>query len=523
MSYPELNQYISKRLSQGATKDIIFEELLPNNWTKTDVESAFGEIEAGQSLSFANTKKETPMPTIQSEQKIPQDIIPQTITPKIENQISQNPNTSIEVSVGHSIVLKVTAIVAVIIVLAVAGTLAYAKWGATSIEKVLAKTIEATRDAKSISFDFAMGIKSESFSVDSNLKMKGKIDDNNSLEKAELELDLSFDAGLFGSENVSLKALVPNQENLYLSLSKIPSMLGMFTSTDLSVIEGKWIKIPATETKDVLEDLPINEISDKEEYEKNLKTLSFAIKEFKPVIAKNIGTQEIAGTKTKGYEILIDSDKTIEFLKYVSKEIGEEMSNTEIESFKLSLEEIKKGKIEIWIGSRDDLIYKLSYTAVGVNMNSGTTLSPDLADITLSLTINGYDKDFEVAEPTEYMEFSEFMEIIMGDSKVSSIQSLLMGTQAFAEISYDEYGNYNAVCGANKAKQDPDIAEIIGRIKSSDYTMKVVCGKPLSGNASAWAISAFSPQIGGYCVDNTRTLREISRSINATTVACPLN
>ena len=104
----------------------------------------------------------------------------------------------------------------------------------------------------------------------------------------------------------------------------------------------------------------------------------------------------------------------------------------------------------------------------------------------------------------------------------SAVKANLANIRAQAEIGYDANFNYNTVCEANGATQDPTIVNAVAAATTASGGT-VVCGKPASGDAAAWAIGSplKTTGAGSWCVDSTGASRAIATNISATDVVCP--
>ena len=101
-----------------------------------------------------------------------------------------------------------------------------------------------------------------------------------------------------------------------------------------------------------------------------------------------------------------------------------------------------------------------------------------------------------------------------------AIKANLANMRAQGEIIFGDNSNYNAVCGANNITQNSTVSSAISAANTASGG-SAVCGKPSSGDASAWAISSPLKSGGFWCVDNTGASRSISANIGATDVVCP--
>ena len=103
----------------------------------------------------------------------------------------------------------------------------------------------------------------------------------------------------------------------------------------------------------------------------------------------------------------------------------------------------------------------------------------------------------------------------------AAIKANLSNVRAQAELIYDTDGDYDAVCAANSVAQNATIASAVAAATSAG-SGSVVCGKPASGAASAWAISAQlkADTTKYWCVDSTGASKQETSQIAATTTVC---
>ncbi len=521
MSYPELNQYISKRLSQGATKEIIIEELLPNNWTKSDIDQAFREIEAGQSMSFANTKKEV-------TETVPE--VTETTTPEIKPEqnmgttqpepLMSNSSVSTAPNNGHSAVLKITAIVAVIIIIAVGGTLAYAKWGGSNALSIFEDVVEAMEKTSSFSYSLETKITvKDSPSDNLDMSISGKVSITDKIvDKADLTVKATMGED---TENNSVQASVkmPGDENLYVQVTSVPAILSMFI--DFSPIIGNWFSIPISQGLETLTTsapipVPVDSF-DNETYQK----IYPIFQKNNPIKAEKDGVEEISGVKTRKYKISIDQGKLLKFITEAQKEVtGNDLSDSEIAELNNASSDLDKILLYAFIGTKDNLLYRLNLKATDIT-STPAIMSADL-DVTLNIT--NYNVPVEIYPPDEWMTFEELMGVFSSSNPKRIIESYLLDIGNYAYYESIDNKNYNGVCGANKKTQSADIKKVLSKITIDFPEAKIVCGKPATGNATDWAVSVEIPEEGIFCIDSkddTR-VREIIAPIKSTTLACPL-
>jgi type IV pilus assembly protein PilA len=99
----------------------------------------------------------------------------------------------------------------------------------------------------------------------------------------------------------------------------------------------------------------------------------------------------------------------------------------------------------------------------------------------------------------------------------AAIKANLANMRSQAELLYATNGDYNEVCGAASATQDPRVLEAITEADKRNGSGTVTCGAPSSGNASGWAIAADFDESGAFCVDSDGTARSSDSSGTAYT------
>jgi len=103
----------------------------------------------------------------------------------------------------------------------------------------------------------------------------------------------------------------------------------------------------------------------------------------------------------------------------------------------------------------------------------------------------------------------------------AAVKANLSGIRAQAEIVYDADGDYDAVCGANGVTQNAGVSLAISAATTASGGT-VVCGKPSTGVATAWAISSPLKTASSYwCVDSSGASKAETSAIGATVTVCP--
>lgn len=103
----------------------------------------------------------------------------------------------------------------------------------------------------------------------------------------------------------------------------------------------------------------------------------------------------------------------------------------------------------------------------------------------------------------------------------AAIKANLANVRAQAEIIYDSDGDYDAVCGANSVVQNTQVASAISAATNAG-SASVVCAKPTTGAASAWALSAQlkADTTKYWCVDSGGASKQTTTQISATATSC---
>lgn len=101
----------------------------------------------------------------------------------------------------------------------------------------------------------------------------------------------------------------------------------------------------------------------------------------------------------------------------------------------------------------------------------------------------------------------------------ASIKSSMAGLIHKGELLFIEEGNYNAVCAANGATQDSSITAALASVDNASPSA-VVCGKPASGDANGFAISADLNEETYWCIDDSGFAGLIDDPIATTAISC---
>lgn len=180
---------------------------------------------------------------------------------------------------------------------------------------------------------------------------------------------------------------------------------------------GVWQHLPS----DMIPD-KIKELQDKDEtnlaMEKEMKDLFAETKLFN--VQQEYGIESINGVKTYHYNLSLNTDATIDFIKK-SVEIqkkylkeGEELADItdeDIESIKNFIKSIDK--LEVWIGLDDYFPYKVALDISASDLvesgdanTSGDTNANTNVVLSIEYLVNTYNKELNISVPENYNEFN---------------------------------------------------------------------------------------------------------------------
>lgn len=104
----------------------------------------------------------------------------------------------------------------------------------------------------------------------------------------------------------------------------------------------------------------------------------------------------------------------------------------------------------------------------------------------------------------------------------ASIKTTMSSLLHKAEILFIDNGDYNEICAANGVIQDPSITSALAKMAkvTNGGSSGIVCGKPASGIASGFAISADLNDGTNWCIDDSGFAGLVDDQIAATDISC---
>lgn len=337
----KLLDYVKNELSRGVEKETLTKVLSDAGWEISDIEEAFDKVEPkAQKKRF-------------SRKLLPIFII---------------------------IFLIFAAFLALI----------YAYSQLSSPERILGKTIENQSKVKSFKYDLEVELKFDEqmpFTYESlnNLKinLNGALDfsdpDGTIFELLTQVLLNNKDAG-----KVTLKNI---KDNYYLKISENV----LEDALNLGVVRDQWIKLdPATLSRD----LGIS-IETKAATENESKRFINLLKDYPIIeIVEELNKEKVAQVDSYHFRFSVNNEN---FKKYLKEVFGRSFDQ---EIGKMSLPANHGG--EIWIGRKDFLLRKLTYS---FSFDGGTFL--------LTAVLDSYNEAINIEEPGEYKSLEEVLPQIL--------------------------------------------------------------------------------------------------------------
>jgi len=209
--------------------------------------------------------------------------------------------------------------------------------------------------------------------------------------------------------SISAEMRITNNETFYIKINKFPT-LGLM---DLSSLEGKWVKINLADLEKQLNLLGVEEY---QELKKSQEVTSEDIEEMKNLLSQyqifkvteELADEKVNGATTYHYKVDINDEELKNFLtESLKTEDEKDQLNDAFSAIfsdpKIS-EQLKDFEIEIWIGKKDNLIYKIF-------VNGKMLLEESMGDMTfsLSLLLSDFNKKVVIDIPEETKSLEEVM------------------------------------------------------------------------------------------------------------------
>ncbi len=297
---------------------------------------------------------------------------------------------------------KVKIIIAVVLgvgVLGAGGFFAY-KYLYKTPKKVVAAMQEKMSSKETETYHYKMDNLTLSGETDDepfNIKLSAegdidKLDINN--PKTKNDISGSFETGgITFSGQLEIRTI---EDELYFIIKEIPNIPLEYIPIDLSFLENEWIKVSSSDFSGLYgEDMELN-------FSKFFNEL---IKEAEFSEIKALKPETVSGVKCYHYQVIIDKDALLEFMKKnIDIITGEEMTLSNKKSLEELLDNIDELSAELWIGKKDNLLYK---TKSKFNIKIPDT--KDKIGVNLEITLSDYNKPIEVEKPKKTKSLEDIM------------------------------------------------------------------------------------------------------------------
>lgn len=473
MPNQDLLNYIQKKLGTGSSTEEIKTILLDHGWQESLVEEAFNYLNL-----YASPKIETLSESIETFPKI-EEIKKYEPAPVIEKEPPQEEKPKAEF-LNQTIKpsrKKPIAIILVILILIIGG-ICFAYYYSKEPLLVLAKTLDATQNVKSMETESELKITLDDVLLNA-LEPGGQ---NMPIEK-EYNIKSNFGFDYSDITNIKIKESVSLlDDNINAEFSFINRALyGKINKLDIDTAQygypmdqtvkdqfiGKWIKIT-----DLTKDALYSDLEDSVQKGEVTKIETIALIKNHPKIIKTVkrlSSEKISGVATHHYKLEVDKNEIVNALaEYATSKSGEQAQTEEINALKENLNKyVSINNFEIWIGKKDNLVYKI---ALDVELKGLATEeeATTAGSVRFQLTTSAYNhnKILAISEPQESIGIEEFMMSFMAsqlqstelNAKDASIKANMDQLRSIAEIyktNNHQYSNKiinNTGCNKSLAK-----------------------------------------------------------------------
>ncbi len=324
--------------------------------------------------------------------------------------------------------MKKIALISIIVLIGIAGlgVLSYIQgWYpfALSDQEVLSRMFTKMGEVKTLHYDLAVKFEQvESSSLNSlglegiNLRIVGDVDNSdaeNPKSKADLEIRLSLQG-----MDMSLKAeLISSKQKAYYKIVTIPAPITAFLGAfglDISKMENQWIELDVGEMSDLSEE----KIAESEKMLEEIAEL-FEEKEFLKINEK-FPDDKIGDKKVYHFLVSLNVEVIEDLLpdlfdilsKYDEYGTFSEINKEEfIENFRESSEKIKEMDFELWVGTKDYLLYRFK-------MEEEITTEGETAKITVNCNLSDFDQEINIEIPENVKSIEEIFPVseLLGQS-----------------------------------------------------------------------------------------------------------
>ena len=324
--------------------------------------------------------------------------------------------------------MKKIALISIIVLIGIAGlgVLSYIQgWYpfAPSDQEVLSRTFTKMGEIKTLHYDLAMKFEQvEPSSLNSlgleevNLNIIGDFD-NSDAENPKSKADLEIGLSLQGMDMFLKGELISSREKAYYKIVTIPAPITAFLGAfglDISKMENQWIELDVGEMSDLSEE----KIAESKKMLEEIAEL-FEGKEFLKINEKfpddkigdkkvyhflvSLNVEVIEGLLPDLLDILSEYDEDGAFSEIDKEEF--------IENFRESSEKIEEMDFELWIGTKDYLLYRFK-------VEEEITTEGETAKITVDCDLSDFDQEINIEIPENAKSIEEIFPVseLLGQS-----------------------------------------------------------------------------------------------------------
>ncbi|PIZ96842.1 MAG: hypothetical protein COX80_00375 [Candidatus Magasanikbacteria bacterium CG_4_10_14_0_2_um_filter_33_14] len=413
MEHPQLVDYIKSQVSRGFKRDDITKTLLETGWNKEQIDTAFNSL-----ISIETTS------SIPATEKKPFGFFSK----------------------------KMIVIFAIVIfgVLAFGGgTYAYFNYFQNP-EKIFNKMLLKTEVVKTWEYSGKLSVEGTFEDKDYALSSDfGGVYDMTDVENPKISgsVDLKLDMPLMDGLEAGLDIKSLNK-NYYFNVTKTPEI----PFVDLSDFENQWVKLDlgslqeqlGIDEKEITSKLDKSKLT-KEQIDQIRKAV---IKSQIIEVTEKLKSEKLNDVNTYHYKFVINKDGLKEFLLALQDIVPDESSlNRSIEDFDETFKDFPEHEGEIWIGKKDSLLYKVTFSAKVQEEGVDATIA-------LSYEFKNYNKPVLIEEPEESKSliemmsalFAQFAPMLMSgeqDERVGLMSGSQMGTTT-EQLDSDGDGIYDS-------------------------------------------------------------------------------
>lgn len=439
----QLLDYIKQQLQHGIGREEIKNALLASNWQEADLNKAFGVIDsanqpsapviapelAAQPASIAST---APQVSSMSAEQISSSVSPQRVSP-FKNK---------------AVLAAIFSVAGLLLV--GGGVFGYFHFfaGEKSPEEVIATMM--AREAMVTSFEFESDMRGESTmpampgmelgeggnmgqapeSSRWNSQVKGKIDFSD-LNQFKAELNLNSETDLF---EVALEARFfgPRDLAAYIKVNDIGGMFALFLG-GADGLTRQWIEINPENILGAIEQGGVGGEEEARtlqeqiaEAEKNLTLSAEQVKRIREVVTQArilkvlevLPSEKIEGVDTHRYRVALDARGFSQLIADLNVALGDLLPRELIDELKRSVEEMdaQEGtEMKIWIGKRDFLIRKVSFSGRMMGPTGTPFEGQDMGSVTSTTIFRNHNQPMGITVPSPARGIDEVIrEFIQG-------------------------------------------------------------------------------------------------------------